>query len=146
VCAKRVPVNGQSVVWFDRVFQAYPRKDRKQAAVEAWVDLAPTEDLAATILADIQARLGSVSPSLSRSNGRAHGRSDWVRIEGRFIPHLVRYLRERQWEDFVGQEVPPVYEDIETPHAWTCHTCGAVHEGTRSQVGQCLGTPVVKES
>jgi hypothetical protein len=107
------------VRWFDRVYGVYPNKNRKQAAHDAWRTLAPDVHLAERILADVQQRV-------------SHG---WVKFERRFIPHLVRYLHERQWDDTATGD-PGVFEvdpHALLPHAWHCSTCDDVHEGTQQQ-------------
>jgi len=111
----------ESVRWFDRIYAAYPNKERKLAANEVWVALAPDLATAQAILADIQRR---------KSAG-------WVRFERRFIPHLVRFLGERQWED--DPESIAIFEENDPdPHAWQCKKCGEIHEGSAAQRGQCL--------
>lgn len=111
----------ESLRWFDKVYAAYPNKDRKQPAVQAWVDLTPDLSLAQAILTNIEHRK----------------RAGWVRFERRFIPQLVKFLTEKQWEDMA--EAGPIYdEDDSGPHAWSCPTCGEIHEGSAAQHGRCL--------
>jgi uncharacterized protein YdaU (DUF1376 family) len=116
----------ESMRWFDRVYGAYPNKDRKQAANEVWRELGPDLKLAQEILSDIQRRV---------KNG-------WVKYERRSIPQLVRYLRERQWEDASSGNAGVLEDDPHAllPHAWQCMTCGEIHEGTAAQhkAGACL--------
>ena len=112
---------------FDRVYAVYPNKSRKQLAQEAWYTLAPSAELAAVILADVQARV----------------KAGWVRLERRFIPLLKNYLSERQWEEPQAGAGGVLDEDaFAGPFAWQCRKCGQVHEGTREQCEQfvCLGS------
>lgn len=99
---------------FDRVYGVYPNKDRKEQANRAWVELWPSHHLAGTIYADIVRRM----------------QAGWVKLERRFIPHLATYLRDRMWEDEVGVE--PIDADdaerMKMTYAWTCQTCGEIHE------------------
>jgi len=111
----------ESVRWFDRIYAAYPNKERKLAANEAWVQLAPDLATAQAILADIQRRMAA----------------GWVRFERRFIPHLVRFLGERQWEDDL-ESIAIHEENDPEPYAWQCKKCGEIHEGSVAQRGRCL--------
>lgn len=113
----------ESLRWFDRVYAAYPNKDRKLAANEAWAELGPDLATAQAILADVQRRV----------------KAGWVRFERRFIPQLVKFINERQWED--DQESVAIHEETDDGerYAWSCK-CGQVHEGTAEQNRQrvCL--------
>lgn len=116
----------ESIRWFDKVYAAYPNKDRKMDANRAWVTLAPDVATSAAMLNDIQGRV----------------KAGWKRFERRFIPNLATYLRDRMWEDEAAG-ADPIYEDdpyANLPHAWTCQACGQVHEGTAAQHtrGVCL--------
>lgn len=103
--------------WFDKVYGAYPNKDRKVEANRAWVELGPDLETAHAILGDVRTRVDA----------------GWKRYERRFIPKLATYLAERMWED-ANEGAQPVYEDtIDVPHAWHCSDCGEVHEGTAAQ-------------
>jgi hypothetical protein len=115
--SQRVVLESAELVrWFDRVYAAYPNKDRKLAANEQWVLLAPDLATAQAILSDIQHRK----------------QAGWVRLERRFIPLLVKFLAERQWED--DREVGPIYEETDVGlHAWQCQKCDHIHEGTADQ-------------
>jgi hypothetical protein len=114
----------ESLRWFERVYAAYPNKDRKLVANEAWIQLAPDLATAQAILTDIHRR-------------KAAG---WVRFERRFIPQLVRFLGERQWED--DPEPRAIHEENDDgPYAWQCETCGEIHEGTAAERGTCLRGP-----
>jgi uncharacterized protein YdaU (DUF1376 family) len=117
---------GESVRWFDRIYGKYPNKDRKQAAMEAWIALGPDADTASAIYAAIERKL----------------KAGWVRLERRFIPQT--YLVEREWEDATPTDAPAGTFDEDPyarlPHAWQCAECGEVHEGTQEQGRQrvCL--------
>lgn len=69
---------------FGTFWQAYPRKDGRQAALKAWLKAAPDIDMQRTIAADIERR--------SRS-------SQWLKDGGQFIPMASTYINGRRWED-----------------------------------------------
>ncbi|OUM01770.1 hypothetical protein [Variovorax sp. JS1663] len=81
----------ESMPGFEAFYAAYPRKVGKQAALRAWLKLAPDEALQATILGALAAQ----RPHLDR------------RENGRFIPHASTWLNKGQWEDEIpGAKVP----------------------------------------
>lgn len=114
----RAPIPSDSLAMFERVYAAYPNKDRKQLANDEWIRLNPSQALAEQILANVQSRV----------------KAGWVKFERRFIPQLRNYLLERQWED-TPESLAPFEDDpfAHLPHAWQCKTCGEVHEGTQEQ-------------
>jgi hypothetical protein len=106
------------------VYAAYPNKDRKKEASEAWLELNPSAEVSQSILGDVTRRV----------------QAGWVKFERRFIPQLRNYLTGRMWED-TAELTPPPYDDgMNLPHAWQCRTCGGIHEGTQLQAKarQCL--------
>ena len=125
---RRIPMSTEAqIAWFDRIYGAYPNKDRKVAANRAWLELGPDEPVATRILSNIEDR-------------KRHG---WVKFERRFIPLLATFLNDRMWEDVA--EVGPVHDDDSVlPRAWQCRVCGEVHEGTAAQMSErvCLARPV----
>lgn len=69
--------------FFDDFWNAYPRNVGKVVAKKAFFALAPTPDMAVTILQDITERI----------------MYDWHEREPKYIPHPSSYLNQRQWED-----------------------------------------------
>lgn len=115
-------ISSDSLAQFDRVYAAYPNKERKEKANREWILLAPPPPVAQQILADIQRRVTA----------------GWVRLERRFIPQLGTFLHDRMWED--DAEPGPIYDEPIGPTAWQCGACGEIHEGTSAQAKtrQCL--------
>lgn len=70
-------------------WKQYPKKAGKAAAFEAWLKIAPSEDLADRILSAVRSQADS---------------EQWKRENGRFIPSPAKWLREGRWED----ELPAV--------------------------------------
>lgn len=73
---------------FDKFWNLYPKRRKRQDAHNAWRQLQPDEALATRIIAAVEAHRCSES---------------WMQESGRYIPMPDRYLRERRWED----ELPP---------------------------------------
>jgi hypothetical protein len=72
---------------FDAVFAEYPRQTAKAKALRFWQQLQPD---AGTQQAMLQAiRAWRVDPS-------------WQREQGRFIPQLWKWLRDKRWQDVPG--------------------------------------------
>jgi hypothetical protein len=119
---KPVAISEESLGWFDRVYAAYPNKERKEKANREWINLNPDNELAGSILRDIQRRIAA----------------GWVRLERRFIPQLSTFLHDRMWQD--DADPVPFFDETSSPHAWNCPTCGEIHEGTAAQMkaGRCL--------
>lgn len=69
---------------FAAFWQAYPKKDGKQKAREAWAKLRPTDDMQKQIASDLERRKRS---------------SQWLKEGGQFIPHASTYLNQRRFED-----------------------------------------------
>lgn len=69
---------------FAAFWQAYPRKDGKQAARSEWMRLKPTDDQQRQMAADLERRCRS---------------SQWLKDGGQFIPHARTYLHQRRFED-----------------------------------------------
>jgi len=69
---------------FERFWSAYPRKCSKGQARKAWAKLKPSEQLVQAIIAGI---------------GRAKTSDQWLRDDGRFIPHPATWLNAEGWLD-----------------------------------------------
>jgi len=69
---------------FELFWQAYPRKKSKGQAEKAFAKVNPDEQLLATMLATIE---------------RATKSEDWLKDEGKYIPHPATWLNARGWED-----------------------------------------------
>lgn len=69
---------------FDALWEAYPRKDSKAKALQAFSKIAPDEQLYAQILAGVK---------------RAETSEQWCKDGGAFIPHASTWLNQRRWED-----------------------------------------------
>ena len=87
----------ESLPGFAVFYAAYPRKVGKEAALKAWIKLAPDEALQATILGALAAQ----KPHLD------------AREKGRFIPHASTWLNNARWEDEIpgGRKAAPVAAD-----------------------------------
>jgi hypothetical protein len=69
---------------FAEFWSAYPRKESKADALKAFLKLKPDADLFALILAGLQ---------------RAKDADQWIKDDGKFIPHASTWLNKRRWED-----------------------------------------------
>lgn len=78
------PSNTPSIDGFDLVYQAYPKKVGKPAALKAW-------KAAKVKPGDVPVILGDIA---TRSQSR-----DWLKEDGQFIPNPATYLNQRRWED-----------------------------------------------
>ena len=67
---------------FERFWRAYPRGEKRQAAIRAWDKLAPTAEMADQMAAALKRQLQS---------------EDWQRGIG--IPHPSTWLNQRRWTD-----------------------------------------------
>lgn len=67
---------------FERFWKAYPRGEKRQAAIRAWDKLAPTAEMADQMAAALKRQLQS---------------EDWQRGIG--IPHPSTWLNQRRWTD-----------------------------------------------
>ena len=74
----------QRINLFSRFWDAYPRKENKTAAVNAWNALMPDRELVDRMLAAIKAKSKS---------------EEWTKQNGRFVPRADKWLSERRWED-----------------------------------------------
>jgi biotin operon repressor len=69
---------------FNEVWEAYPRKEQKPKAKQAYKAMSPDAQTHASILAGIKVWSGS---------------EQWNREGGKFVSHLSNFLTNRQWED-----------------------------------------------
>jgi hypothetical protein len=74
---------------FELFYEAYPRKQGRQAAIKAWDKLNPDTGTTAKIMRAIEVQKQS---------------EQWRRENGRFIPCPATWLNGRRWED---QLTPP---------------------------------------
>lgn len=87
--------NGNS---FEAFYAAYPRKVGRAAAEKAWAKHAPDAELAAKILAAVEAQKAAPRWKALLAKG-----------EKEFIPHPSTWLNQRRWEDEVA--APPAEAD-----------------------------------
>ncbi|WP_341522978.1 hypothetical protein AABC73_06910 [Pseudomonas sp. G.S.17] len=69
---------------FTRFYKLYPRKQKPQAAEQAWKKLAPSAELQEQILIALAKQMTSI---------------DWLKSGGQYIPHPSSWLNGRRWED-----------------------------------------------
>ena len=69
---------------FDDFWDAYPRKQAKEAARKAWAKLKPDETLGMVIIQAIEESKKS---------------KDWQKEKGKYIPYPATYLNGKRWED-----------------------------------------------
>lgn len=69
---------------FELFWQAYPRRQGRGAALRSWERLKPTDALLARMLAAIE---------------QQRQLPDWLRENGRFIPHPATWLNQQRWLD-----------------------------------------------
>lgn len=84
---KRGKTGGQDISPSCQTFlNAYPRKTAKQAAIKAFEQIAPDENLLGVMLVAI---------------ARQRMTPEWLKDGGQFIPHPATWLRGRRWDDEV---------------------------------------------
>jgi len=69
---------------FDRFWRVYPKKEKKQETLKAWLKLKPDEELAERIIKEVERRKQSY---------------DWTKQKGAFVPMPSTYVNQRRWED-----------------------------------------------
>lgn len=79
---EKVAADAAVLAGFDRFWSAYPRKDAKQEAMQAWRKLNPDETLTETILSRLEIQKGW---------------STWTDMT--YVPQAQRWIRRRRWED-----------------------------------------------
>lgn len=73
-----------SAAAFDRFWEAYPRRQGKEAARKAWAKIRPDDALLAEMLAALE---------------RQRASDQWRKDGGQFIPLPATWLNGRRWED-----------------------------------------------
>lgn len=86
-----VPQGAGCADLFERFWAAYPRKQYKDRARRAWAKLSPDMDLCR---------------KMSEALNTQKQSDQWMRDDGRYIPHPATWLNGRCWEDDPG----PMYE------------------------------------
>lgn len=76
---------------FDRFWAAYPRKVAKVTARRAFNKIKPDDALLKTMLEAIEYYQHT---------------DQWTRDSGKFIPHPATWLRQKRWEDEMGETAP----------------------------------------
>lgn len=69
---------------FEDFYNAYPKKAAKAIALKAWQKLNPDEELMSKM---------SKALLLQKKN------FDWIKEDGKFVPHPATWLNQRRWED-----------------------------------------------
>ena len=77
-------IKKEDIYPFEEFWSAYPKKKAKEAAKKAWLKLKPDETLGKEI---IQAVTESAKTK------------DWLKENGKYIPHPATYLNGKRWED-----------------------------------------------
>ena len=86
---KRGIVTPELKAGFELFYEAYPRKQGRQAAIKAWGKLNPDAGTTAEIMRAIEVQKQS---------------EQWQQENGHFIPYPATWLNGRRWED---QLTPP---------------------------------------
>lgn len=76
---------------FAAFWQSYPRRIGKAAALKAWHRIRPNAELAAKILAAVESQKRS---------------QQWLREQGKFIPHPTTWLNQGRWDDDTDAVAP----------------------------------------
>ena len=89
------------VAWFDIFWAMYPRKEQKKKALAAWMKIKPDAQLNDEIIKGLQKFLTC---------------EQWVKDDGRFIPHPTTWLNGERWRDEVkgGKAKSNKYGEIGT--------------------------------
>lgn len=82
-----ININSLNIDLFNSLWNIYPRKEKKQYALECFVRLDPSPDLVQTIRLGIE---------------RAKKSKNWR--DRQFIPHFSTYLNQRRWEDEIPED------------------------------------------
>ena len=72
---------------FDRLYELYPRKERRQKSFLLFERMAITN------------QLPPMPEIINKVRWHKNNNPKWQREEGRYIPQLHRWLAERRWED-----------------------------------------------
>lgn len=92
--AKRVSSGAAVKGNFEKFWNEYPKKKSKGDAEKAWLKIAPGEHLTGEILSAVQ---------------RAKTSADWLKEDGKYIPHPATWLNAKGWEDEYTQG-PPAHD------------------------------------
>lgn len=92
---------------FQRFYAAYPKKAAKAEAQKSWVKLNPSPELVEQIIAAVEKQKQT---------------PQWLKEDGRFIPHPATWLNQRRWEDEIPENQLPT-------HAATEEEITAAYEG-----------------
>lgn len=85
-------INTEISQFFENFWKQYPRKTDKQRAQNAFNKLAPDAELMAQMIAAIERQKKS---------------DQWLRDNGRYIPHPATWLNGRRWEDETPDTTKP---------------------------------------
>lgn len=90
---------------FEEFWDLYPRKASKKKAWQAWKAMKPNESPTKKIMDAL----------------KAHSESDqWVKDDGRFIPHPTTWLHQERWNDQLKvdrKKLPSKYDGLKTTKA-----------------------------
>lgn len=76
---------------FEKFWQTYPNKKAKKKALEKWMRMEPSPELAEKIIAGVEA---------------AKKTHQWKKDNGDFIPHPTTYLNQERWNDELKVDSP----------------------------------------
>jgi hypothetical protein len=79
---------------FDQFWAAYPKKAKKADAQKAWG----------------QVRASKLTETIMNALAGFKVSAEWIREEGRYIPHPATWLRGRRWED-ASELIRPNYDE-----------------------------------
>lgn len=74
----------ETYVQFEAFWSEYPRKDSRQDALQKWLDLNPSRELAEEIIDHVRQRKQLW---------------EWKRSKGQYVPYAGSFLAQRRWED-----------------------------------------------
>lgn len=98
---KRINTLALSARWsnnfFEKFWNAYPKKRSKGQAEKAWAKIHPDERLLEKILSTID---------------RAKKSDDWIKEAGQFIPYPATWLNSKGWEDEIKDEKENWHEKV----------------------------------
>lgn len=83
---------------FDIFYKAYPRKEAKQDALKAWLNLSPSDSLLEKIISTILVKKQT---------------EDWIKENGKYVPLPASWIRGKRWEDEIAIDTPKL-EDQDT--------------------------------
>lgn len=78
-----ITYNTRVCALFEKLYEAYPRKSKREDAYAAFEELDPTDDVFNAMLKALE--IQKKSP-------------EWTAQNGKFIPGLVRWIKEQRWE------------------------------------------------